>query len=261
MATQKYGIAEVITNTGGTTLSSFPPRRQAETMPRPVPRMKARIVVMPTRPSVHQIALPMTDVTDAGYSLERGAEVAGQDLVQVAEVLPEQALVRVDPEEDLQGVQRLRAELAVELRHHGQRGVPRHQPRQQEVEGKRRPQREDEETEAAQYVSQARWLLVEEVFPGPRARDFPGSLARGALTYFGRRRSAYLKLVRLRAEGWGGGRGVFLGSACQGLLPESPGTRRLNLLRRQMQQHLLVVGVGVRGRLGVRVAGRGPAAE
>ena len=68
MAIQKYGIAEVITNTGGTMLSSFPPRRQAETMPRPVPRMKARTVVMPTRPTVHQIALPMTDVTDAGYS-------------------------------------------------------------------------------------------------------------------------------------------------------------------------------------------------
>jgi len=49
-------------------LSSFPPRRQAETIPSPVPRMKARIVVMPTRPTVHQIALPMRDVTEAGYS-------------------------------------------------------------------------------------------------------------------------------------------------------------------------------------------------
>jgi hypothetical protein len=68
MATQKYGIAEVITNTGGTMLSSFPPRRHAETMPSPVPRMKARTVVTPIRPSVHQIALPMTEVTEAGYS-------------------------------------------------------------------------------------------------------------------------------------------------------------------------------------------------
>ena len=123
-------------------------------MPSPVPRRKARTVVMPTRPNVHQIALPMTEVTEAGYWLERGAEVAGQDLVQVAEVLREQALLRVDPEEDLQRVQRLRAELAVELRHHGQRGVSRHQPRQEEVEGQRYPQREDEETEAAQRVSQ-----------------------------------------------------------------------------------------------------------
>ena len=52
MPIQKNGMAEVITNTGGSTLSSRPPRRQAATMPIPVPRMNARIVVMPTRPSV-----------------------------------------------------------------------------------------------------------------------------------------------------------------------------------------------------------------
>ena len=69
MAIQKYGIAEVITNVGGTMLSSLLPRRQAETMPRPVPSAKARIVAMPTRPSVHQMALPMTEVTEAGYWL------------------------------------------------------------------------------------------------------------------------------------------------------------------------------------------------
>ena len=69
MAIQKYGIAETITNVGGTTLSSFEPRRQAETMPRPVPRTKARKVAMPTRPSVHQIALPITELTEAGYWL------------------------------------------------------------------------------------------------------------------------------------------------------------------------------------------------
>ena len=66
MPIQKYGIAEVITNTGGSTLSSRPPRRQADTMPRPVPSRKARTVTMPTRPSVHQIALPITEVTDSG---------------------------------------------------------------------------------------------------------------------------------------------------------------------------------------------------
>ena len=47
-------------------LSSRPPRRQAATMPMPVPSTNARTVVMPTRPSVHQIALPMTESTDAG---------------------------------------------------------------------------------------------------------------------------------------------------------------------------------------------------
>src|SRR6516225_2488523 len=69
MAIQKYGIAEVITNVGGTMLSSLLPRRQAETMPRPVPSAKASTVAMPTRPSVHQMALPMTELTEAGYWL------------------------------------------------------------------------------------------------------------------------------------------------------------------------------------------------
>ncbi len=35
-------------------------------MPSPVPSTKARTVTMPTRPSVHQIALPITEVTDSG---------------------------------------------------------------------------------------------------------------------------------------------------------------------------------------------------
>ena len=69
MPIQKYGMAEVITKVGGTMLSSLLPRRQADTMPRPVPSKKARTVVTPTRPKVHQIALPMTEVTDAGYWL------------------------------------------------------------------------------------------------------------------------------------------------------------------------------------------------
>jgi hypothetical protein len=66
MATQKYGTAEAITNTGGTTLSSRPPRRHADRMPRPVPSANASIVATPTRPTVHQIAPPMTEPTDAG---------------------------------------------------------------------------------------------------------------------------------------------------------------------------------------------------
>ena len=85
--------------------------------------------------------------------VERRAEVAGDDLVQVVDVLHRQALVGVDPEEDLQRVERLRGEVAVELRQHGQRRVPRHQPRQQEVECQRRPEREEEEPQAAQHIS------------------------------------------------------------------------------------------------------------
>jgi hypothetical protein len=64
--TQKYGMAEVITKTGGMMLSSRLPRRQAVTMPSPVPRAKARIVVTPTRPSVHGIAPRTTWLTGSG---------------------------------------------------------------------------------------------------------------------------------------------------------------------------------------------------
>ena len=46
----------MITKIGGMRLSSRPPRRQAPRMPMPVPRMKARTVVTPTRPRVHGIA-------------------------------------------------------------------------------------------------------------------------------------------------------------------------------------------------------------
>ncbi len=56
---QKNGIAEVITNTGGRMLSSQLPRRHAPTMPMPVPSRNARMVVTPTRPSVHGSALLM----------------------------------------------------------------------------------------------------------------------------------------------------------------------------------------------------------
>ncbi len=38
-------------------------------MPMPVPRMNASTVVTPTRPTVHQTALPITDETDSGYWL------------------------------------------------------------------------------------------------------------------------------------------------------------------------------------------------
>src|SRR5271170_6491883 len=53
---QKYGITVMITNIGGMRLSSRPPRRQAPTIPIPVPRMNASTVVTPTRPRVHGIA-------------------------------------------------------------------------------------------------------------------------------------------------------------------------------------------------------------
>ena len=53
MPTQKNGIAVVKTNSGGNAPSRRLPRRQAAMAPIAVPMMKARIVLMPTRPSVH----------------------------------------------------------------------------------------------------------------------------------------------------------------------------------------------------------------
>jgi hypothetical protein len=64
--TQKYGIAEVITSSGGAMLSVSPPCRQAERMPIPVPSVNARIVVTPTRPSVQNTAVPTTWLTGEG---------------------------------------------------------------------------------------------------------------------------------------------------------------------------------------------------
>ena len=62
---QKYGITVMITNIGGMMLSSRPPRRQAPRMPMPVPRMNARTVVTPTRPSVQGIASSTIRPTEA----------------------------------------------------------------------------------------------------------------------------------------------------------------------------------------------------
>jgi hypothetical protein len=144
MPTQKYGTAEVITNTGGRMLSSRPPRAEDEGQ---------------DRGHADQAEGPPDRAADDGgdrrrVELQRHSEVAGRDLVQVADVLRGQALVGVDPEQDLQGMQRAGAELPVELGQHGQRGVARHEPREREVEGQRRPQREDEEAEAAERESQ-----------------------------------------------------------------------------------------------------------
>src|SRR4029077_2435077 len=70
------------------------------------------------------------------------------------DVLLEDVLLGVDAEQDLEGVQRVRAQRAAVLPQHRDRRVPRHQPRQHEVDGERRPQGEGEEAEAAESVSQ-----------------------------------------------------------------------------------------------------------
>ena len=120
----------------------------------------------------------------------RRPEVAGEHVVQVGDVLLPQARVGVDPEQDVQRLQRLRVQLPVELGHHRERGVARHQPREQEVDGQRYPQREQEEAEAAERESHARLLAVmpgscwEMSYPG----CVPGGLgprARAAVTSAG----------------------------------------------------------------------------
>ena len=61
--TQKYGSAEVTTNTGGSSESSRPPRRQPATIPISEPSRNASTVVTPTSPSVHGSACPTIRVT------------------------------------------------------------------------------------------------------------------------------------------------------------------------------------------------------
>ncbi len=57
----------VKTNSGGMTLSNRLPRRQAATAPITVPRMNARMVLMPTRPRVHGRAAAMTWLTGSPW--------------------------------------------------------------------------------------------------------------------------------------------------------------------------------------------------
>ena len=66
MPIQKYGMAVVMTKTGGRMLSASRRAARRATMPIPVPRMKARTVVTPTRPSVHGMASRTTWPTDSG---------------------------------------------------------------------------------------------------------------------------------------------------------------------------------------------------
>jgi hypothetical protein len=64
--TQKYGRAEVTTNSGGTMLSTFPPRFQPAIVPIRVPPRKASTVATPTRPRVHGTACAIWLPTDSG---------------------------------------------------------------------------------------------------------------------------------------------------------------------------------------------------
>ena len=128
----------------------MPPRRHALIAPMTVPKMNARIVVMPTRPSVHGNAERITWLTDSGKNEIEIPKLPVKQLREVVEVLREQALVAVDAEGDLQRVQGLPADPAVEAPDQRLRRVARHQPRDEEVDRQRRPEREGEEAEPPQ---------------------------------------------------------------------------------------------------------------
>src|ERR1041384_4296831 len=76
-ASQKYGNAEVITNSGGSIPSTAPPRRQAETSPISVPSTNARNVVVPTRTSVHGNACSTWWLTVAGKNVSEMQALPG----------------------------------------------------------------------------------------------------------------------------------------------------------------------------------------
>ena len=67
--TQKNGSADVTTKNGGRMLSIALPRFHPATVPISVPNTNARMVVTPTRPSVHHIAWRITDETDSGKNV------------------------------------------------------------------------------------------------------------------------------------------------------------------------------------------------
>ena len=106
-ARKKYGKAEMITKSGGRTLSRMPPRRQAAAIPTSVPAMKASTVVVPTRPRVQGRAENTTLDTGSGKKVSDDTEVARHRVAQIDEVLPEGTLAVVHTEGDLQGFQRL----------------------------------------------------------------------------------------------------------------------------------------------------------
>jgi hypothetical protein len=71
------------------------------------------------------------------------------------DVLRDQALVRVEAELRLERLEGLRGDRALELAQHRQGRVARHQPRQQEVQRDRNPQRQHKEAQAAQHEPHA----------------------------------------------------------------------------------------------------------
>ena len=80
---------------------------------------------------------------------DREAELKMRDVPEIVEVLTPERLMGAQPEGDLERIEGGRVQMPLVARHHRLGGVARHHPRQHEVEGDGRPERDDEELEPA----------------------------------------------------------------------------------------------------------------
>ena len=103
IASQKYGNEPMKTRSGGRAESRTPPRRQAARMPSRLPMTAAMTSAVPPSRRVQPIWLAMTSVTGVGKREMETPICAGEDVVQVVEVLLPEGPV-VDAEQLAQGL-------------------------------------------------------------------------------------------------------------------------------------------------------------
>ena len=140
-------------NTGGSTASRNPPRRHALNIPSSVPRTKAMTVAIPTRPRVQSRPCLITSPTGAGKKVSEVPKSPCSVLPRYCRYCDENVLVAVDAECDLEILDRLRADAAVEAHEHRLAWVAGHDPRQDEVDGQRGPERDEEKLQAPDHVT------------------------------------------------------------------------------------------------------------
>src|SRR5439155_15873655 len=83
----------------------------------------------------------------------RRSKVSRERVAQVLQVLLKDALVRVEPEGDLDRLHGFWADAPVKTHDHGLRGVAGHDPRQDEVDRERGPQSDEEKLEPADQIT------------------------------------------------------------------------------------------------------------
>jgi len=87
------------------------------------------------------------------------SQLAGEAVPQVLEIGEDDVLVNIDPELDLQRVERRRVD-AVQRGQHRLGLVAGHEPRQSEVDGEGRPKGDEEQAQAATEVCHPRAAWV-----------------------------------------------------------------------------------------------------